>query len=54
MITPPNLHYRRQHTPVPTVDVDTYRVKIGLEGTALTEFSLEALQTGYEEQTMHV
>jgi len=54
MITPKGLHYRRQHTPVPVVDPVTYRVKIGMEGKELKEFSLEDLRSGYKETDMVV
>lgn len=47
MITPKTLHYRRQHTPVPVVDKDTYRVKVGFEGAdPLKAFSMKELQGG--------
>lgn len=44
MITPKGHHYRRQHTPVPLVDPEAYRVKIGLEGSDLRQFSLADLK----------
>merc|ERR1719502_1355248 len=54
MITPPTLHYRRQHTPVPVVDEDAYRVSIGLEGKELKKFSLKELKQNYKEEEIAV
>merc|ERR1719265_300562 len=50
MITPKSLHYRRQHTPVPVVDEQTYTVSISLEGGETTKFSLADLKQKFEEQ----
>lgn len=44
MITPKGKHYRRQHTPVPVVDEDAYRVKVGYEGKELHPFSMAELR----------
>jgi len=45
MITPPGLHYRRQHTPVPVVDETSYRVSVGVEGAAeARQFSTDELR----------
>jgi len=54
MITPPGLHYRRQHTPVPVVDPVTYRVNIGKENGTMTQFSLEDLAKNYKEKELVV
>lgn len=54
MITPDGLHYRRQHTPVPVVDEDAYRVSLGYEDGELKEFSLNDLRDGYKEEEMVV
>jgi sulfite oxidase len=54
MITPKGLHYRRQHTPVPLVDPEEYRVNIGFEDSELKQFSLSELQESYEEKELVV
>jgi len=49
MITPPNLHYRRQHTPVPLLDEASYRVRIGFEDqpeSSLQMLSVADLKSG--------
>merc|ERR1711865_798133 len=43
MITPKGQHYRRQHSAVPVVEAESYRVECGLEGQASTQFSLADL-----------
>jgi sulfite oxidase len=53
MITPKGQHYRRQHTPVPVVDEQTYRVSVGVEGAQPRQFSLAELQK-YVEHDMVV
>lgn len=50
MITPEHLHYRRQHTPVPVVDEEVYRVSVGMEGSDLKQFSLAQLHNHKEEE----
>lgn len=44
MITPKGLHYRRQHTPVPVVDAQEYRVSVGLEGSEPKHFSMSEIR----------
>lgn len=46
MFTPDGLHYRRQHTPVPVLDEETYRFSVGLEGEEPREFSMSQLRGG--------
>lgn len=53
MITPETFHYRRQHTPVPVVDEQAYRVSVGMEGSELKTFSLADLRK-YDEEEMVV
>jgi len=50
MITPKGQHYRRQHSAVPVVDPDTYKVGLGLEGQTLSEFSLSDLSIFEEKE----
>lgn len=54
MITPKNLHYRRQHTPVPLIDEVAYRVSVGMEGSELKKFSLAELRADYTEEELVV
>jgi sulfite oxidase len=56
MITPPGLHYRRQHTPVPVVDVESYRVSLAAEGSAneARKFSLSELKRDFRERELTV
>merc|ERR1719502_297870 len=54
MITAKGLHYRRQHTPVPVVDEQAYRVNIGMEGGDMKQFSLVDLCNGYKEKELVV
>ena len=51
---PKGLHYRRQHTPVPVVEEDAYRVQIGIEGKELRKFSLAELKRDYAESDLVV
>eukprot|EP00930_Biecheleria_cincta_P050034 TRINITY_DN35226_c0_g1_i1.p1 TRINITY_DN35226_c0_g1~~TRINITY_DN35226_c0_g1_i1.p1 ORF type:complete len:404 (+),score=58.17 TRINITY_DN35226_c0_g1_i1:111-1322(+) len=52
MITPETLHYRRQHTPVPVVDPETYRVSISVEGEGDKHFSLSSLKVFEEREVI--
>jgi len=54
MITPKGLHYRRQHTPVPVIDEQTYRVSVGLEGAEPRRFSMSELQGQFREHELAV
>merc|ERR1719502_1489547 len=53
MITAKGLHYRRQHTPVPVVDENAYRVNISMEDQQPKQFSMAELKK-YEEQELVV
>lgn len=52
MITPEGLHYRRQHTPVPVVDEESYHVSVGIEGSEPRQFSMSELRGFCEHEVI--
>jgi hypothetical protein len=53
-ITPPGLHYRRQHYPVPVVDPTDYRLTVTIEGGASRSFTLHELQTQFRKHVIPI
>jgi len=53
MCTKNNLHYVRQHCPVPVVDEKAYRFSIGFEGGELKKFSLDDLKNNEKHKELH-
>jgi len=54
MFTPEGLHYRRQHTPVPVIDEQTYSFSVGFEGEEPRCFSMSQLRGVYREHEVAV
>jgi sulfite oxidase len=50
LVTPTELFYVRNHLPVPEVDPKTYRLRVGGEGAAELELSLEDLKRRFKKR----
>jgi len=54
ILTANNLHYVRQHTPVPVIDENEYRFSIGIEGQDMKKFSLADIKNVYKEKELTI